>query len=79
MLYPTVTEPKQVEDGFIALVSQVAHLEEGFPPMSLLGDAQQVEDLQVTRCGGGGVGEEVWGRRCGGGGVRGGEGLGEVS
>jgi len=40
VLYHTVTELKQVANGFIALVSQVAHLEEGFPPMSLLGDAQ---------------------------------------
>ena len=54
VLYHTVTELKQVANGFIALVSQVVHFEEGFPPMSLQGDAQQVEDLQV-RCGRGEV------------------------
>ena len=41
----TVAESEEVEHGLVALVSQVTHLEEGFPPVTLLGDAQQVKDL----------------------------------
>ena len=69
MLYPTVTELEQVEDGFIAFVRQVAHLEEGFPPVTLLGDAQQVKNLQARRRGQGGGGKEEGAKRCRGAGV----------
>ena len=46
MLDHSVAESEEVEHGLVALVSQVTHLEEGFPPMTFLGDAQQVKDLE---------------------------------
>ena len=56
----SVAESEEVEHGLVALVSQVTHLEEGFPPMTLLGDAQQVKDLDR-----GSEGEGRWEREKG--------------